>query len=599
MEEALFADAISEEEVTRRVVRNELKSEADRDPLYAYRQLQLDYIQKKGNLHTLEKQKFIEEWFSQMARVLKSADVVFTTCNNSGSDLFKAGFNSQIVMIDEAGQVNMSSMAIPLTVSPHLSATWYFGDYQQLHPKDFSSGYNEFSEAAQMSSIAFLEQKGWNVLRLNMQYRMCPEISFWPARHFYNNSFKDHPSVAMDNAYRKIFRQVTIDYHGLKERRGCELIGLNIILGRSIKQKTGTSLYNVANAMAAATFAIRLLNIHPKMEGEAIVVLTYYAGQLSIITSFLTENAPTEEIHDKVKKIRIFTVDKYQGEQAKYIILDTVVARPVPPKIRGQKRDYTGTYTEAREQAEDETGPMFIPDHHLSPHIKEPGRVCCALTRAEAGLVIICNAETCRSLLKKGVSKNHQALGLAIQNLQGRKLMYNDHVTVELGTSADEISGRKAENKNAQQKNEEQIMFMNKSVGVSKNSSRGPGRAGKAPEEKVNLVWDDTDEFPFLLPTAASAAKGKKEEYPTDQGESSSGREKVIAQNLAQARDREVAETLQRLEDERFAPSDQMETNLEGEEGQGAAKGDGSREDGEGEEEVEGEGKGKGKGRRP
>lgn len=277
-----------------------------------------------------------------MTRVLSAANVVFTTCNNSGSDLLMAGFSPHMVLIDEAGQVNMPSMAIPLTVSPQLLATWYFGDYQQLRPKHFAASFKEFAEAAQMSAISFFEQKGWPVLRLDTQYRMCPAISQWLARTFYDGNLKNHPSIIDDTIERRVFRQITATHYGRRHIGGSELIGINVNLGRSVKQRNGTSLYNVAHAIAIAEFAIHLLMTWDSISGDQIVILIYYAAQYDILVEWLIRKAPDATIQERVRKIRIFTVDKYQGEQAFYVLLDTVVAMSLPPKMPSNKRIYSG-----------------------------------------------------------------------------------------------------------------------------------------------------------------------------------------------------------------------------------------------------------------
>lgn len=248
-------------------------------------------------------------------RVLQDMDVVFTTCNNSGSSLLKAGFDAEMLLIDEAGQVNMPSMAIPLTVSPRIKAVWFFGDYEQLPPKDYASAYNEFPEYAKMSSIAYFEAKRWDILRLNIQYRMCPPISRFPAWYFYKGNLQDHHSVDMMTPYRRLFRRVTADHYVMRATGGSELIGINVRKGRSHGEAEGTSAYNIANAMAVARFAIHLLEGARTLSPKAIVILVYYAGQIEHMRKYLDKYFPDPVIKEKATAIVIATVDRYQGEQ--------------------------------------------------------------------------------------------------------------------------------------------------------------------------------------------------------------------------------------------------------------------------------------------
>ena len=440
---------------------------------------------------------------------------------------------------------------------------------------------------------------------------MGPPISQFPAEFFYNKNLEDHPSVAKDNSFRKLFRHVTKLHYDIKgpDVIGSELIGINVRKGRSAGVAEGTSAYDIANAMAIAQFAIHLLMVSSALPAQDIVVLIYYAGQYEHIVRILKANAPNDEIREKTTKIRIFTVDKYQGEQAQYILLDITVSRPAPnvsDSSRKRKGDGMGGTMDA---------PIYVPDFHLSTHMKEPGRICCAITRARSGLAIFCNFDTCAVLLKQGVSRKTRALAQVLLDLQHRDLMYDDEKTVEPGVSTQEWNKRLRENKTARQSAANNELYTNRAVA----NQRQPNQSKRTLSPRRDVRWDEDDNDAGKTTKGFVCDPTKKDPWASDDWQAGvhefTGKENVgwdseptttagpsraplvdfCDSALEVMRDAALAQALQQLEDQRADSGSQLLDAPAGREGQTPGQEDQMDVEGAG---GEAQGRKKGRGRK-
>ena len=119
-------------------------------------------------------------------------DVVYSTCSSSAHDLLRFGFRPDIIVFEEAGQINIGDVAVAL--GAHIETvkqTFFSGDYNQNRPQSCSAGRNE---AGEMMSISVFEEMvedplhRYKPVRLNEQHRMAPEIGTFVGESFYHQT---------------------------------------------------------------------------------------------------------------------------------------------------------------------------------------------------------------------------------------------------------------------------------------------------------------------------------------------------------------------------------------------------------------------------
>ncbi len=103
---------------------------------------------------------------------------MFTTCVNADGKLLEDGasFKPTVIFCDEAGQVGLASLCVPLMTFHDWEGLFLFGDICQLEPMILSGAFNEFIRNARLSPLALLALKGFEQLLLDTQYRMSPAI---------------------------------------------------------------------------------------------------------------------------------------------------------------------------------------------------------------------------------------------------------------------------------------------------------------------------------------------------------------------------------------------------------------------------------------
>ncbi len=194
--------------------------------------------------------------------VFRDTNVLFTTSDNAGSELVTLGFSPDVIYIDEVGQLTMAGLANVLTSFARWLATIIFGDPNQLKPFVISGRANEFREHGILSTLALFEEKGISILRLVLQYRMAPAISQRISAFFYRVLLQNHPSVFVDNQYRRVARAMSKDIYGIAgpEGDGSEYWMIDVANGVSQAQVNCTSLHSYANATVLANLVDQVLS---------------------------------------------------------------------------------------------------------------------------------------------------------------------------------------------------------------------------------------------------------------------------------------------------------------------------------------------------
>ncbi|TPP67167.1 putative NAM7-nonsense-mediated mRNA decay protein [Fasciola gigantica] len=270
-------------------------------------------------------------------RVLQEADVICCTCVMAADRrLYSIEFTN--VLIDECGQALEPECLIP--ISRDVSRLILVGDQCQLGP------VVHCPEAAKAGLDRSLFQRfctlGAPLVRLEIQYRMHPELSRFPSRMFYDNQIRNGVRAS--------------------ERTDCCLpfwpnpnkpTFFYLVRSEEQRARNGLSYLNRREAQVVKSIILRL--IEAGVRRNSIGVIAPYDGQKTYLVGQLGDlaNGPNENVE-------ISTVDGYQGREKDYIILSCVRSN--------QKRNMG--------------------------FLKDPRRLNVALTRARYGLILIGDPNT-------------------------------------------------------------------------------------------------------------------------------------------------------------------------------------------------------------
>lgn len=265
----------------------------------------------------------VHEWLADLQnpeRVLtlfrKHADVWGVTCQQSVARRF--GLYDEeydCVIIDEAARAGPLDLLIPLV---HARRVVLVGDQMQLpHTLDYEL-QKQFEAAAEPEQRQILRQSLFARLfdslprskkvRLNMQYRMHPNISRMVSRVFYKDDpLKDDPST-----------------HDLVNDTGL-FNGRNIVWldarpdGRAPNRSLEEGRFlNRTEAEIILSYARQLL---VKSAKHSIGIITFYAQQRDLIERRLQVIPGSQDVKPR-------TVDAFQGKQADVILLSMVRSNP-------------------------------------------------------------------------------------------------------------------------------------------------------------------------------------------------------------------------------------------------------------------------------
>ena len=260
---------------------------------------------------------------------LKSARIIGVT--TTGLSKYRGLITSlkpRIILIEEAAET--LEAFVTAGCFPSLQQLLLVGDHQQLRPRTTMQEHAGNDINLDLSMFERLVNNGIEITQLKTQRRMRPEIRRLISPIY--PELVDHPSVK------------------LRERvRGMGTVSCHFF-HHEVPERTddSRSKQNHFEAQMIADFFEYLhKNEHPV---RTITILTFYNGQKKLIRSFLSSKYPPQ-------RLKIVTVDSYQGEENDILILSTV---------RNNRYGNIG----------------FLSDVH---------RVCVALSRARRGLYIFGN----------------------------------------------------------------------------------------------------------------------------------------------------------------------------------------------------------------
>eukprot|EP00004_Rigifila_ramosa_P012162 TRINITY_DN2617_c0_g1_i6.p1 TRINITY_DN2617_c0_g1~~TRINITY_DN2617_c0_g1_i6.p1 ORF type:complete len:1886 (-),score=285.95 TRINITY_DN2617_c0_g1_i6:16-5643(-) len=212
----------------------------------------------------------------------------------------------RVVMVEEAGELIESQLLACLS-SPRLEHLIMIGDHKQLRPK-----VNDYELCRKyhldVSLMERLIRTGSAHSTLRTQLRMRPEISVF-SRVFYDR-LEDHERVHRYPHVRGMSNDVFFVTHTMPENQ---------------KDESLNSHSNVHEAKFIAATALYLLQ--QKYEPESLVIITPYMGQFRLLRNevqSLAKDPRASHFASELKRVRITTIDDFQGEEADVVVLSLV-----------------------------------------------------------------------------------------------------------------------------------------------------------------------------------------------------------------------------------------------------------------------------------
>lgn len=269
--------------------------------------------------------------------LLDAADVICCTCVGAGDPrLSRIKFNS--ILIDESMQSTEPECMVPVVLGARQLIL--VGDHCQLGPvvmckKAAKAGLSQ-------SLFERLVVLGIRPFRLEVQYRMHPELSQFPSNFFYEGSLQN--GVCAEE------RKLKVDFPWPSPE--CPMFFL-VTQGSEEIAGSGTSYLNRTEAANVEKITTRFLKAG--LKADQIGIITPYEGQRAYLVQYFQYQG---SLHSKVyQEIEIASVDAFQGREKDIIILTCVRSN----------------------------------EHQGIGFLNDPRRLNVALTRAKYGIIIVGN----------------------------------------------------------------------------------------------------------------------------------------------------------------------------------------------------------------
>ncbi|XP_055910009.1 regulator of nonsense transcripts 1 homolog [Eupeodes corollae] len=270
-------------------------------------------------------------------QLLEAADVICCTCVGAGDPRLKSiKFSS--ILIDESMQSTEPECMVPVVLGA--KQLILVGDHCQLGPVVMCKK----AARAGLSQSLFerLVVLGIRPFRLEVQYRMHPELSQFPSNFFYEGSLQN--GVCAED------RKLKIDFPWPQADRPMFFL---VTQGSEEIAGSGTSYLNRTEAANVEKITTRFLKAGVKP--EQIGIITPYEGQRAYLVQYMQYQG---SLHSKLyQEIEIASVDAFQGREKDIIIMSCV---------RSNERQGIG-------------------------FLNDPRRLNVALTRSKYGTIIVGN----------------------------------------------------------------------------------------------------------------------------------------------------------------------------------------------------------------
>ncbi|EME45071.1 hypothetical protein DOTSEDRAFT_52452 [Dothistroma septosporum NZE10] len=314
--------------------------EVSRGAVYRYLQIEIKsqiaiaFRDKAKTYNVQAAKRRIGNWEKDEQHLKKAKVIGMTTTGFSKYRPLLAALQPRVVLIEEAAETLEAPVAV--TCIPSLQHLILVGDHQQLRPHTHVKHHEDKPYYLNISLFERMVNNQVQYSILVKQRRMIPEIRrvLYP---IYKNKIKDHPSVRDSENRPNVEGMGGVNSffftHQWTEQRDDQMSCLNTREADMIVGLVEHLAYN-------------------GVEIEDITILTFYNGQRKRILTSLRNSTTLGK-----QKFNVATVDSYQGEENKVVILSLV---------RSNDRNQIG-------------------------FLDIDNRVCVALSRAQCGFYIFGN----------------------------------------------------------------------------------------------------------------------------------------------------------------------------------------------------------------
>jgi TPR repeat protein/DNA polymerase III delta prime subunit len=257
----------------------------------------------------LSKQTHLMRKWSNISRssiercILDRANIIFSTLITSGRDSLNEMSPIDYLLVDEAAQSVEAATMIPMRFQPQ--KVLLVGDTQQL-PATVISEYLD-SKPVGLPDTHYKWSMMWRLieennqpsLMLDIQYRMHPQICWWPAEKYYRNKLVTAP---------EILPMTPLTTNGITSRPYS-------IYQVSGEEKNPECSHSICNDKEAKFVTQIIRQIRGQNQDKSIGVITPYSAQKFLITEKLRESNLQHELVD------VNTVDGFQGDERDVIII--------------------------------------------------------------------------------------------------------------------------------------------------------------------------------------------------------------------------------------------------------------------------------------
>lgn len=293
--------------------------------------------EEAGELSSGDEKRYRMLKKSAERELLEAADVICCTCVGAGDPrLSRIKFNT--ILIDESMQSTEPECMVPVVLGA--KQLILVGDHCQLGPvvmckKAAKAGLSQ-------SLFERLVVLGIRPFRLEVQYRMHPELSQFPSNFFYEGSLQN--GVCAEE------RKLKVDFPWPQTERPMMFL---VTQGQEEIAGSGTSYLNRTEAANVEKISTRFLK--SGIKPDQIGIITPYEGQRAYLVQYMQYQG---SLHSKIyQEIEIASVDAFQGREKDIIIMSCVRSN----------------------------------EHQGIGFLNDPRRLNVALTRAKYGVIIVGN----------------------------------------------------------------------------------------------------------------------------------------------------------------------------------------------------------------
>lgn len=302
-----------------------------------------------GELSSADERRYCTLKRNAENMLLEAADVICCTCVGAGdARLYRIMYTA--ILIDESMQSTEPECMVPVVHGA--KQLILVGDHCQLGPVVMCKK----AARAGLSQSLFerLVVLGIRPFRLEVQYRMHPELSMFPSNFFYEGSLQN--GVCAED------RKLKIDFPWPQPDRPMFFL---VTQGQEEIAGSGTSYLNRTEAANVEKITTRFLK--SGFKPEQIGIITPYEGQRAYLVQYMQYQG---SLHSKLyQEVEIASVDAFQGREKDIIIMSCV---------RSNERQGIG-------------------------FLNDPRRLNVALTRSKYGTIIVGNPK----VLSKQTLWNH------------------------------------------------------------------------------------------------------------------------------------------------------------------------------------------------